>query len=92
MMLFCGRIMHPDSSSQGFSRPAVFALRRCSIHQLFQSKIAPSRLFHFLRCALDAKGCMLVGDNIILVVRVNGLVLRRDVDFLGREFETREVL
>lgn len=35
---------------------------------------------------------MLVGHDIIFIIRVDRLMLRRNVDLFGRELETREVL
>ena len=35
---------------------------------------------------------MLVGHNVVLVIRIEGLVLRRNVDVLGRQLDTGEVL
>ena len=35
---------------------------------------------------------MLIGNDVVFVVRVDWLVLGWDIDFFGREFKTREVL
>jgi hypothetical protein len=72
------------SSSQRFPRSAVFTVvRRLRTHQPVQPKIPPSWLLDLLRCALDAKGRMLIRYNVVLVVGIDGLVLWRNVDFLS---------
>ena len=67
-------------------------IRRPAIHQLIEPQIPPGRLAGLLRCSLDAKGGVLVRDNVILVVGIDRLVLGRDVDFLRRQFDACKVL
>jgi len=45
-----------------------------------------------LRGALNPERGMLIRHYIVLIVRIDGLVLRRDIDFFGRQFDTSEVL
>jgi hypothetical protein len=40
---------------------------------------------------LDAESSMLIGNNVVFVVRVYRLVLWWDIDLFGRKLETREV-
>ena len=83
---------HILQSPQCLPWSTVFAfVRWCRAHQLVQSQVSPSWLLDFLCCALNPKCRMLVGHNIILVIRVYRLVLWRNVDFLCRELEAREV-
>lgn len=67
-------------------------LRRTGSHQPVQSQIPPRRIAGLLLGALDAKRCVLIRNDIVLVVGVERLVLRRNVDFLGRELDARKVL
>ena len=90
---FCSSQAMPSLSSQCLPRPAIFALDRwCCAHQAFQTKIPPSRLLHLLRRSLDAERSMLIGYDVVFIVRVYGLMLWRDIDLFGRKLETREVL
>ena len=58
---------------------------------MVQPKISPSWLLDLLCCALDPKCRMLVGYNIILVIRIYRLMLWWNVDLFSWELETREV-
>lgn len=73
------------------TRLALF-LRWPSGHQPVKTKISPRWLARLLLSSLDAKGGVLVWHNIVLVVGIERLMLRRDVDLLGRQFDTGEVL
>lgn len=66
--------------------------RRPSSHQTLQPKISPRRFARLLRRTLNAKSCVLVRDYIVLVVGVDGLVLTRDGDFFGGQFDAGEVV
>lgn len=71
-------------SSQRFPRSSIFAfVRWCRAHQLVQPKVSPSWLLNLLCCALNTKGRMLVGHDIVLVIRIYRLVLWRNVDFFS---------
>jgi hypothetical protein len=79
-------------SSQRLARSAIFAFdRRCCAHQAFQTEIPPSRLLHLLCRSLDAECSVLVGHNVIFIVRVDWLMLWWDIDLFSRKFEPREV-
>lgn len=41
---------------------------------------------------MDAERSMLIGYDVVFIVRVYGLMLWRDIDLFGRKLETREVL
>jgi hypothetical protein len=75
---------HARCTSCRARRPAR-SLPRPSSHQLVQPKIPPRRLPLRLRRALDAKGCVLIGHDIVLVLGIDGLQMRRDVDVLWRQ-------
>lgn len=62
------------------------------MHQFPEPQVLPRRFCSSLRRTLDAKGCVLVGHHVILVLRVDGLMLRRDIDFVVREAVFAEVL
>jgi hypothetical protein len=79
-------------SSQRLARSAIFAFdRRCCTHQAFQPEVPPSRLLHLLRRSLDAESSMLIGHDVVFVIRVYRLVLWWDIDLFGRKLETGEV-
>lgn len=61
-------------------------------HQVAQAEVLPRGALRALRGALDAEGGVLVGDDVVLVLRVDGLVLGRDVDVVVREAVAAEVL
>lgn len=54
-------------------------------HELSEPKVAPGRLAAQRRGLLDAKGGVLVGHDVVLVLRVDGLVVRGHVDVVGGE-------
>lgn len=65
---------------------------RAAAHQLAQSKVAPGRLAARLGGTLDAECGVLLGHDIILVLRVDGLVLRGDVNVVGGQLVAAELL
>lgn len=83
----------PTSPRNTLTQPPIplQSIRRPIGHQPRQPQIPPSRFPRFLRCALDPEGRVLVRHDVVFVVRVDGLVLRRDRDFLGGEFDAVEV-
>lgn len=62
------------------------------MHELRQTKIFPSGLFYFLRGLLYPERGVLVGDDIVFVLRVDGLQVGRDVDIVGGELVLAEIL
>lgn len=44
-----------------------------------------------LLCTLNTEGSMLIWHDIVLVVRIDGLVLRCDLDLFGRQLDPGEV-
>lgn len=70
---------------------ALWAISRSSPKQLVQPQIPPGGLLLALRRALDAKRGVLVGHHVVLVLGVDGLQVRGDVDVFGRELRGREV-
>lgn len=61
-------------------------------HQLGQTQVPPSRLAGFLSSLLHAIRRMLVRNNIVFFLRVDGLQVGRDVDVVLRESVLAEVL
>ena len=89
---FCFSQVTQSLSSQRLAWSAIFAFdRRCCTHQAFQPEVPPSRLLHLLRRSLDAESSMLIGNDVVFVVRVDRLVLWWDIDLFGGQLETREV-
>ena len=69
------------SSARKPTPPAICSLPdRSSLHQLLQPKILPSRFLSRLCGSRDAKRGMLVGHYIVLVFRIRGLMVWRDID------------
>jgi hypothetical protein len=67
--------------------------RRWSLlHERGQIEVLPGRLLVVLCGFLDAKGGMLVGDDIVFVLGIDGLVVRWHVDFVIGQFVFAEVL
>lgn len=54
-------------------------------HELREAEVAPRGLAAQRRGLLDAEGGVLVGHDVVLVLRVHGLVVRGHVDVVGRE-------
>lgn len=61
-------------------------------HELAEAEVAPGGLAAGLGGALDAEGGVLVGDDVVLVLGVDGLVLGGDVDVVGRQAVAAELL
>jgi hypothetical protein len=59
--------------------------------KLFEAQIAPSGLFPGLGRALNAKGCVLVWNHVVFVLRIDGLEVRRNIDVLGCELRRAHV-
>lgn len=59
-------------------------VRRASGHQPVQSQVLPGWFPGLLLGALNAKRSVLIRNDIILVVGIQRLVLRRNIDLLGR--------
>jgi hypothetical protein len=59
--------------------------RRPSRHQPLNPQVPPNRLPRPLRRALNPKRRVLIGHHIVLILRVNRSMLRRDEDLFGRE-------
>lgn len=70
---------------------SIFHLRTL-LHQLLQPQVLPSGLPFRLSGALDPKRSVLVGYDVVFVLGVDGLVVRRDVDLLGLEGRAGEFL
>lgn len=73
----------PSSTPPGGSGAASGS--RPPFHEVCKAEILPHGFLGLLGGALDAKGGVLVGHHVILVLRVDGLVLRRDVDVVRGE-------
>lgn len=66
--------------------------RRSPSHEVGQAQVLPGGLAGTLRGLLDAEGGVLVGHDVVLVLGVDGLVVRRHVDLVVREPVPAEVL
>ncbi|KXT05442.1 hypothetical protein AC578_11100 [Pseudocercospora eumusae] len=53
--------------------------------------MSPSRLAMLLLCALNAKGSMLVWHDMVLVIGIDGLVLRCDLNLFCRQLDSGKV-
>jgi hypothetical protein len=54
-------------------------------HQVIEPEIPPRRFLLGLRRALDAKRGVLIWNDVILIFRVDGLQVRRNIDVFWRE-------
>lgn len=83
------RPRHMPTHARPFSRARrvqlAHPLPRRPAHQLLQPEIPPADLALALRRALYAEGGVLVGHDVVFVFGVEGLQVRRDVYFFGRE-------
>lgn len=70
--------------------PHPFILRPTP-DQLLKPQILPHSLPLRTSSSLDPKRRVLVGDNVVLVFRVHGLVLRGQENFVGEERRARKV-
>lgn len=64
---------------------------RTGSHQPVQSQVSPRRLARLLLRSLNAKGSVLIWDYIVLIVGIEWLMLRRDIDLLCGQFDACEV-
>jgi hypothetical protein len=56
-----------------------------------QTEITPSRFLLTLGSSLDSESSMLLGDNIVFVIRIQWLMLRWHVNFFVRQMGAIEV-
>lgn len=81
------------SSSGSGSRGTGARGRGSPAHEVGEAKVLPSGVAAAaLGGALDAEGGVLVGHDVVLVLRVHGPVLRRDVHLVVRQPVPAEVL
>jgi hypothetical protein len=71
---------------------AAFPSRGALLHEITQAKVFPSCASGLLRRTLDAKRRVLVGNNVVLVFWIDGLMLWRNVDLVIRELVFAEIL
>jgi len=64
---------------------------RSLLHQVPQSQVFPSSLLYLLRRPLNSKRRMLIRYYIIFILRVDRLVVRRNIDLVIGEFVLAEV-
>ena len=62
------------------------------MHQLAQPQILPGGLLHLLGGLCDAEGGVLVGDHVVLVLRVDGLQVRGHVNLVGGQLVLAKVV
>lgn len=79
---------HPACASIGL----CLLLRRSFRHEPLQTKIPPCRLTRLVLCSLDSKRSMLIWDYVVLIVRIQWLVLGRNIDLFGGQLDAGEVL
>lgn len=77
-------------STTGRSRIALAPFRPF-FHEITQTQIFPSCATGLLRRALDAKRRVLIGNNVVLILRIDGLVLWRNVDLVVWELVFAEI-
>jgi len=61
-------------------------LSRTLLHQVRQTQVLPSRLFGLLGGSLNTKRRMLIRNYIVFIFRIDGLVVRWNVDFIVWKF------
>jgi hypothetical protein len=81
---------HPRCAASRVCRPSR-SFPRTPSHQLVKTEVAPSWLLLGLRGALDTISRVLVGHNVVFVLGINGLQVRRDVDVFWREIRGSRV-
>ena len=89
---FVGKSSRHNTTSTGRSSAIRLLSWRPTVHETVESEVAPSWLARFLGGTLDPKGGMLIWYNIILIIGVRRLMLRRDVNLLGWKLDASEVL
>lgn len=65
---------------------------RAATHKLREPMVSPRRLAARLRRPLNSKRSVLVRHDVVLVLRVDGLVLRGDIDVVSRQLVAAELL
>lgn len=66
--------------------------RGALLHEAGEAEVLPGRLLAALRGLLDAEGGVLVGHDVVLILGVDGLVVRRHVDVVVGQLILAEVL
>jgi hypothetical protein len=69
----------------------ALSLWRTFVQDPVQTEITPSRFLLALSGSLDSESSMLLRDNIIFVIRIQWLMLRRHVNLFVRQMSAIEV-